>query len=501
MNRKNPLLIFKKISSVFLGILILVLVSITTVPERADAQWAVIDPTNLVQNTVSAVANLASHVKGYVLDPLAWVLSKSTLQSIVKSTISSINKSGNGAPAYVTNLQTLLKSTGDTQANSFISQLQTNGSIKSPFQTAIASYTRNNYLQSTSNTGFFTENAYTLGKVSPNPTMAYNGGIFTQQGGGMSALMNAWTYQANNPFGASMLAAGALGTQVSAAQQQIKDEAAFGQGYLSTRPASSVTTTGGTTQRTTANNPLSLSSLATDLSKSIQTPGSTIKASLEKAAGSGIDTLVNTHTLGELITSLLGQLISQVVGPGGLAGTSQPSSSGTTYFNQTDPSQVTINNNLTTSFSSTISDQITQVLHFQSNWTTINTVAIGASTALSNSTCYPNAQTTITNIVQPVLTQASAALSQASSGIVALKNIQNQLPPVNSKTDQSAVIANISKKYNDLLNSTTTPSLPSATAIAYAGAQSIDTSASTTTPPTLYTQMTQLTAAAQKCHP
>ena len=466
--------------------------------QEARAQGLpVIDGVNLFENTSTALNTILTHVKNYVLDPLAWVLSKSTLQSIVKSTISSINKSGNGAPAYVTNLASLLKSTGDTQANSFISQLQTNGSIKSPFQTAVASYAQNNYLQSTSNTGFFTQNAFTLGKVSPNPTMAYNGGIFTQQGGGMSALMNAWSYQANNPFGASALATAALGSQVSAAQDQVKTEVGWGQGYLSQRPASSVTTTGGSTSKTTASNPLSLSGIATDLTKSIQTPGSTIKASLEKAAGSGIDTLVNSHTLGEILTSLLGQLINQVVGPGGLSGTTQPSSSGSTYFTQTDPSQATINNNLTTSFTSTISDQITQVLQFQKNWTTINTAALTANTALSNSTCYPNAQSIITSAVQPVLSQAATALAQASAAIVALKKVQSELPPASSTSDQTAAISQVSTDYSNLVQGST---LPSATDISFAQVQSADNSGSTTTPPTLYTQMTQLTAAAQRCH-
>ena len=467
--------------------------------EKAHAQFAVAEiGLNLFENTSTALNTILSHIKSYVLDPLAWVLSKSTLQSIVKSTISSVNKNGSGSPAYVTNLSSLLKSTGDTQANGFISQLQTNGSIKSPFQTAVATYTKNNYLQSTSNTGFFTQNAFTLGKVSPNPTMAYNGGIFTQQGGGFNAWMNAWGYQANNPYGASMLASEALGSQVASAQNQVVTEAGWGQGYLSQRPASSVTTTGGTSAKTTASNPLSLSGIATDLTKSIQTPGSTIKASLEKATGSGIDTLVNAHTFNEIITSLLGQLINQIVSPGGLSGTTQPASSGSTYFNQTDPSQAAINNNLTTSFTSTISDQITQVLQYQTSWTTINTAALTANTALSSSTCYPNAQGVIANIVQPVLSQASAALAKASAAIVALKKVQAELPPAISTANQATAISQVSTDYSNLVQGST---LPSATDISFAQAQSADNSTSTTTPPKLYTQMTQLTVAAQKCHP
>ncbi len=488
---------YKRVSALFFALLLLVSLSVSTFPERTNAQFGgvVFDFLTELETTLN-ITQLA------VLNPVAWAVAKSLLQSVVKSTISSINKNSNGTPSYGTNLASTLKSVGDTQANSFLSQLQTNGSIKSPFQTAVASYTKNSYLQSTGNSGFFSQNAYTLAKVSPNPTMAYNGGIFTQQGGGMSAFMNAWSYQANNPLGAATLAQGALGSQVAAAQDQVKTEASWGQGYLSQRPASSVTTTGGSSSKTTASNPLSLSSLATDLTKSIQTPGSTLKSSLDKAAGSGIDTLVNAHTFTEVITSILSQLINQVVGSGGLAGTSQPSTaSASTYFNQTDPSQATINSNLTNSFSTTISNQIIGVLQFQQNWTTINSAALAANTALSSTTCYPNAQATITNIVQPVLTQASSALAQASGAVVALRNIQNTLPSPNSTTDQTAAISAASTAYTSLLSSTSSPSLPTATALAYAQAQSQDTGSSTSSPPSLYTQMRQLTTAVQKCSP
>jgi hypothetical protein len=492
----------KKLITLFFALLIICPIAVGTFPQRTVASGIVFDPTNYVKNTITSiqtqlVANTSIHtlLKDVALDPLAWIVSKATLQSVVKSMVTWAAHGFNGAPSFVTDLNKQLLSVGDTAANGFLSQLSSNGSIKSPFQTAVASAVGTNYAQSTSANGFFTQNAFTLGQASPNPTTALNGGMFTQQGGGINAWLSAWSNPANNPFGASMLASNALGSQVSNAQSIQKNELNWAQGLLSPRGNCPQTTTGGTTQTTSSGGTVSLSAPSTCQSQPIQTPGSIVKSSLEKALGSGIDTLVSARSFDEIISSVLGQLINQVVGSGsGLAGISQPSSStnGTSWFNQpADSTQVATSNGLSTSFASTITGQITQIQQFSTEWTTILNAANTAKATLTNDEpCNPNAQTTITSTVQPVIAEATSSLAEASTSVAALEAIQAQLPPANSTTDQTAAISALSNTYTNLLQ--TDPLLSNPNAIGNAVTQSTDTSVDPSQPQSLFSQMSAL---------
>jgi hypothetical protein len=520
--QKNSSKFLARIGSLFLGILLLISASVTLAPQKVDAGGLpVFDYLNSIINTISQKANLATAVAtggnftiSNVLNPIAWAVAKSALQTIVKSTVNSINKGPNGTPGYATNLNTLMQQVGDTAANNFISQLSTNSSIKSPFQTSVATAVGNNYLQSSGSNGFFNSNPYTLNKVATNDT-AFLGGNFSQ--GGFMALASAFSNPANNPYGAAELATMGLNSQVANAQSVQKQELTYGQGFLASRGSCNKTTTGGSTAQTASANSAasaltstltsltSLSANSTCQSSPIQTPGSTIKASLDKSLGSGIDTLVNAHTFDEIVSSILSQLVNQVI-TSGLSGTSQPTTTtvpatattpATTtnvpsYFDQTDTSTAGVNSQLSTSFVSTISGQITQLQQFQTNWTTINNAALAANASLSTCGSGPYTQNLITTEVQPVLQQAATELQAASSGISSLQSIQQQLNTASSSTDPTDALANVSTAYTNEL-----AVLPSASDISYAQNQSIDTG--TTTPSSLYTQMTQLAASTASC--
>jgi hypothetical protein len=483
----------KKITLLFLGFVFFFTSSFFVLPEKTEAIIPVTDIGDIIQNTLNAINSTSLNLLGTTLNPIAWALAKQALLAVVKNTVNSVNKGPNGTPGYTTNLASTLQAVGDTAANGFIQQLQTNGSIKSPYQTAVATAVKNNYLQSTGSNGYLASNPYTLNQVSKNPTAFYNGDLVN--GGGMVAWMSAWENPANNPFGASQIAQAGLAASVGSAQDTQKTELNWGQGFAASRGKCPTTTTGGTSAATTLNSLISLASNSTCQSSAIKTPGSTIKTSLDKSLGSGIDTLVNAHGFGEIVTAVLGQLINQVFSSGGLSGVSQTSSSGATYFNQTDPSQTAINSQLTANFSSTLSGQVTQLQQYSANWNTINTAALTANTALTNSTCYPGAQQAMSTIVQPAIQQATAAIAQANSGISSLQSLQSQLQTIASSTaDSTTALSNISSSYTSLQ-----ATLPSAVQIANAQAQSIDDSDATTSPPTLFTQLNNLTQAAQSC--
>jgi hypothetical protein len=500
---------FVRAISILLGIIILGPFSIVVVPEKAHAQLpvtvtsSVTGALNLIKNTLTAIAtgsiaassgltavtSVNTLAKDTILDPIAWAVSKAILQSVVNSTVNWINHGFNGAPGFATNLNSTLQAVGDTAANNFISQLATNGSIKSPFQTQIANAVSTNYLQSTGKNGFFAQNAFTLNQASPNPT-AFLAGNFSQ--GGWNAWMSAITNPQNNPYGAYALASAGVSQQVAGAQNTQKTELNWGQGFLSSRGNCPTTTTGGSS--TGSSGATSLSQNSTCQSTSIQTPGSIISGQLNKALGSGVDTLVTAHQFDEIVGALLGQLTNAVIGSGGsgggLAGLSQPSSAtgGTTYFAQTDSSQAAINATLSTNFAATISGQLTAIQQFQTEWNAINSAAQTALSDLSSpGTCYPSPQNAITTIVQPVINQAATSLSQAASSITALQKIQAELPSASSTADQTAALTQASTDYSSISGTLPTPQQ-------LQNAQTQSVFDATSTSPSLITQMNTVIA-------
>ena len=213
-------------------------------PTQTHAQTGaqlVYDPLNHVVNAITSLATGDSKIKQYVLDPLAYSVAHAVLQSVVNSTVRWINSGFNGSPAFATNLTQSLLQVGDAAANTFIRQLVSNSAIRSPFQTQIASAVGTNYRQSTSANGFFTQNPFTLGRFSPNPT-AFLAGNFNQ--GGFDAWFSANDNPANNPYGAYQIAMNAVNGQVLQAQGLLQSEFLANSGFLSYRGNCQTTTTG-----------------------------------------------------------------------------------------------------------------------------------------------------------------------------------------------------------------------------------------------------------------
>lgn len=516
------------LSFYFVGIVLFGSLSVLSFPVSTRAQTipgvpsVVFDPWVTIQSTISAVANgttaavsTAAQTKGYTLDPLAWAVAKAALQAIVKSTVNWVNNGFNGSPAYVTNLDTTLLSVSNASADSFLRQLATNGAIRSPFQNQIANAVGNNYNTNT-NGGFFAANPFTLGQVSSDPAAFLRGGSGFEDGG-WDAWLSASMNPQNNPYGATILANNALNGQVAQAVATQQTQLNWAKGFLSwkgscgaTGSASSGAAPGSICKsdndcagtlacisgRCSIDPTLDATSLSTSdkcLAYNIQTPGTVIESQLEKALGSGVDTLVSAHTFDEMINATLAQLMNQVVGSTGLFGLSQPSATtgNTAYFNQTDTTQAGINTSLSSNFSATLATELSGVQAYQSEWNTINTAAQAARTALAASSC-SSAQSTITNMVQPVIDQATAAISKAASLISSIQSIQSSLAQ-STPANATAVLSNASTA-----NSTVTSNLPSPSEDSYAQAQSVSgTNANGT--PTLLSQMNQIAQQAQAC--
>lgn len=472
----------KKIIAALLLLTIIVPIGTLSFPHQTHAQLIVHDPLNMIQNTITASFSGKS-----LLNVVGWTLAKATLQSIVASTVNWINSGFNGSPGYVTNLGATLNMVADAQAEVYLNQLANAAAIRSPFQDQIAQYIRNNYYRSTARDAILGQNSYTLNLYTASDT-AFLAGATTQ--GGLDAWFAALMNPANTPVGAAELAQDELRTQVGAAQEQRTTELNWGQGILSFRGNCSTPTTSNTNSTSLT----SLSSTEPCFGASIQTPGSVIKASLDKAFGSGIDTLVSAHDFDEIVNALLSQLILHISGgSGSLRDLSDSSSNGgSSYFDQTDPSQGTINSVVSSSFTTSIGAQVTQLQQYQSEWNTISNAAQTAKMALSTSGCASDS-VTITNVIQPVIDQASTALANTATSLTKLTAIQSELPSASaSSASMSTQISQASSDYSAFQSAATTPS---PTDLAYAAAQSADTGSAT--PASLYTQMKQITTTAQ----
>ncbi len=455
----------------------------------------VITPLALISASAGATAantTIQTNIMS-ILNGIAWAVAKAMIQTMTKSIVNWINSGFQGSPGFVTNLNFTLLSVANAAADSFIQQLATNGAIRSPFQTVVASALQNNYNQH-ANGGFFAANQYTLNQVTQNDA-AFLAGNFSQ--GGLNAWMSAISNPSNNPYGAYILAKNALTGVTSNARGTQQTELNWGRGIFSSRGSCGAT---AASANSPTRPPTSLSTNNNCLAYNIQTPGSLIEGQLETTFGSPIRQLELANSINEIVGALATQLVSQVFGGSGLFGASQANASNnyiapinaitspTAYASSTESASG--------GFAATISNQQAQLAQYQGQWQTIQSLAQSTQAALQGSTCYPNAQNALTTVVGPALAQASAALSNASAAQTALAQIQSDSLAAQNALPANQVAASgaVASEYQAYLSS---PTIPGPNDFANAQFQSTDSGSST--PQSLFTELTQLTQAAQSC--
>lgn len=445
-------------------------------PARAHAVLGVgdivIDPTNLVQNIISATNASAVYTKDYVLDTLAWKVGELAIESITKSTVNWINSGFNGSPAFVTDLNQNLRGVGDAVAARFFDELSQQTIATTPFQDKVLDNVRLAYYLRTSPESFYTKNPYTLNQVSPD-SRAFLNGDFSQ--GGFNALFATFINPQNNQYGAQMLADQALQNAVESATGNRLEELSWNRGFLSWRGDCPETNTGGV---------VNTGGEEECVGGSIKTPGSVIMEQLNTQLGSGINRLVSADEFNEIIGALLNQLATQVLGgnSGGLAGVSRPSTGGGASFleQSTSGSQATASGtNISASFRTTIANQKKYVSDYRANWEKIRSAATAA-----NERCGAEGSPT----PEQVITRAAAALVKAANATAALDALEVKINAATAAGgNQTLALLAVSEEYSVL---TTSDTLPSAEEIAEAGSEAQDTGDADTV--SLYTQMTRL---------
>lgn len=431
-----------------------------------------------LKETISSIANVSSAasqsalvVNKYVLEPLAFAVSGNMLKSITASVVDFVSgkTNGTGAPQFVQNLQGHMQLVGDVQALSFLSNFSQQSN--SPFAGAIASSLRTNYLQETSEEGFFAANQCTLDEVSSNPE-AFLSGDWSQ--GGLGAWFALTTRQENNPYALQANAKRALEGRVAGAQDARRNELNWGDGFLSWCGGNSET------------GDLSVAGVACvnpDGSPgSILTPGSIIGAQVNKALNIPIDRLIGVGNISPEINSILGDIsvamntvnfASQILGSGnsfGLAGSGSVSSPLSRYRNDDGylgVSQASVFRSAA-SIPASGSELLNRVGLFEASWNTIGGAADAAASDANALAAYcaaeidkaekqilGNFEQSSNTLLQQFITEAKAIRASALGAVTGqIAAVQTQAS--SARTQSAAARSQVQKVQTSLQSNTTT---------------------------------------------
>ncbi|MFZ3044049.1 MAG: hypothetical protein WA058_03000 [Minisyncoccia bacterium] len=508
----------------------------TNIKTTIESTISAIEQTLTQVNTfTSMIADKAQWYNTYILQPLAFVLSGNLMKMLTAGVIAFVigKANGTGVPQFIVDVQRSMQTVSDSRMLMYLSQI---GQTNSPFSASIASSLRNNYLQNTSLAGFWKANLNTLARTSPNVNAYLSGrwqqgGVAAWFALTTQAQNNPYTlYQSTLSKAGSYLGPGIGGVTGARAQ-----ELAWGNGFMSwCGESESTTPSSGTTgdletdiaaqragtaaaptpnpngkffdsfgnayltqvEATAADTGASAASTVPNLQAgmtakggvginpgdpctkpdgtpgTIKTPGTTIKATLDKVLGGQQDQIVRMGNVGPQINQILGnigtvlqtvQFASQILGgpgSGGLFGVDQTSSSNSTsrlmaftptqtssgYMGVTSSSISQSQNTPDSPFStSSLGDRVTQ---YESAWNTIRKSAETASSSVaslkslciaaieenSNSSSLPvaapatitAADTALTTEIAPVLAQAAAASTTIAAARSAILRVNLQ---------------------------------------------------------------------------
>lgn len=285
--------------------------------EVAHAGGVVLDPTNLVQNTITAVQAAASYVvqnwiyiKENVLDGIVWAIAKQIIANMTASIVDWINSGFEGSPAFVQDLDNFLLKAADEAIGTYINELGGLGSfVCSPFRLDVQLAVALQYDLDREDR----EVACTLTDVIDNFEGFISG---TKEDSTWADWFNIVAEPGSTPYGAILTAQTQARARIVNAEGEELSLLNFGGGFMSHERCDSYTAADGTTGQNCY----------------IQTPGDVIANSINKSLGAGQDQLVAADEFNEIISALIGQLAqTAITGLGGLLGAGGSSGSYTPY--------------------------------------------------------------------------------------------------------------------------------------------------------------------------
>jgi len=325
-------------------------------PNKAFALFGVgdvvVDPTNLVQTTATAVnttssafATLSLNLKEYVLDGLGMLIVKQIIRQITNSVVNWINSGFEGSPAFLQNPGSFFLDVADQITGDFISKhggpLQ---ELCSPFSIDIRIALAFKYRPRIQER--FACTITTVIKNSKNAVTGatlngFTAGDFKQ--GGWPAFVSLTTEPTNNPYGAYLEAESELSWRVASAKAEQKDEISAGRGFLSWKDQKCVAEVNkhnkaikeqrasGASQ---TEGSVKFAALKSKNECPVNTPGSVIQESLQNNLNGPLRELEIADEINEIVNALFAQLVTQVLQKG-LSGVSSKDASGSSYLDST----------------------------------------------------------------------------------------------------------------------------------------------------------------------
>lgn len=252
-------------------------------------------------NTTIAALQTNLATKELLLDGILHGLAKMMLKSMTQSIVNWINRGFQGSPAFMDDLQSYLVDRADEIAGDFIYNDPALNFLCSPFQLEIRTALNLNFQDQTRGGGASSVQC-TLSGVSDN-IEGFLGGNF--QDGGWPAWFEMTQNPQNTPTGAYLAAEAELAARIIDDQGQTIQELSWGDGFLSLKFCED----GG-------------EGFGSSTDKcDITTPGNVIADQLNRALGTGQDSLVAADEINEIISALFAQLAQQAItGVNGLIG-------------------------------------------------------------------------------------------------------------------------------------------------------------------------------------
>jgi hypothetical protein len=350
-------------------------------PPRAEAIFGigdvVFDPTNTVQNTVTAgaatvsastgtvssIAQYAIQYKEFVLDGLVSYIMKAVLRQLTTSIVTWINTGFEGSPSFVTDPAGFFTNIASEEIGKFIEgssdlnflckefsiDLRISLAFQySPFKKRVTC----TFLDAPNGKkGILSNVKGAVNNISINDNRPFTKGNF--KNGGWNSWLSLTTQPQNNVYGATLMAQNQLSLIINQKIVLGKDELGQGRGFLSWKsdctgkssPEASrirdnleYAKTSGDKEEQARQKSLLKAEEKTGCK--INTPGSVIEGQLGKVMGSSIDNLGLADEFNEIVNALFAQLVTQVVGGGGgLKGASDTQYDGSSYLDKLGTAQ------------------------------------------------------------------------------------------------------------------------------------------------------------------
>jgi hypothetical protein len=274
---------------------------------QASAQWAVWDVGNAPLHAISASTDVMSTSKEYGLDALAWVIVNLIISRMSAETVRWINGGFQGQPAYITNPGAYFGDISDKIAGQFIFTNPNLNFLCGPMQNRIKialsrTYNRQNI-----------QWRCTLSDAIGNMEDFLN----DFERGGWDKFWRISMETGNNPLGAYIQAESDLYEVITGKQGEKSKEIDLGRGFLTQKQCKVWGAPFTRYEYDLDGTAWEVQEPGPCLKEETVTPGSVIETKLNEVLNIGNDKLAVADEINELVSALLNQLITKIVGGGG----------------------------------------------------------------------------------------------------------------------------------------------------------------------------------------